>query len=299
MTPEELLWQLREAPVDQEAEEAWYQEQMREFSSARQAEDQVLQLLKGHDMPMTAYNIMAAGQMIHNRNGIFKTLFDYKNLDKEVDFEEIKEGILEDFAEAVKTPEEMAKAQEKLADMAENVMKTMIKSEPVGSMDIRDMKILRQQIELGTRMSKEENYAIPVLVADELTNVQLKIVRGKEERGRVDIMFESPALGKVAAKFQVQQDSVKGYVVSDSHRTIEELKNRQEELQEQISPGGEGAWKLDLIYSEQVELSRFSTEEKGVTKAEQSEEAWQVQTGTLYGIAKTFLEEVKQMGQKM
>ena len=91
MTPEELLWQLREAPVDQEAEEAWYQEQMREFSSARQAEDQVLQLLKGHDMPMTAYNIMAAGQMIHNRNGIFKTLFDYKNLDKEVDFEEIKE----------------------------------------------------------------------------------------------------------------------------------------------------------------------------------------------------------------
>ena len=146
MTPEELLWQLREAPVDQEAEEAWYQEQMREFSSARQAEDQVLQLLKGHDMPMTAYNIMAAGQMIHNRNGIFKTLFDYKNLDKEVDFEEIKEGILEDFAEAVKTPEEMAKAQEKLADMAENVMKTMIKSEPVGSMDIRDMKKYRELV---------------------------------------------------------------------------------------------------------------------------------------------------------
>lgn len=299
MTPEELLWQLREAPVDQEAEEAWYQEQMREFSSARQAEDQVLQLLKGHDMPMTAYNIMAAGQMIHNRNGIFKTLFDYKNSDKEVNFEEIKEGILEDFAEAVKTPEEMAEAQEKLADLAENVMKTMIESEPVGSMDIRDMKILRQQIELGTRMSKEENYAIPVLVADELTNVQLKIVRGKEERGMVDIMFESPTLGNVAAKFKVQQDSVKGYVVSDSPRTIEELKNRQAELREQINPGGEAAWNLDLIYSEQVELSRFSTEEQGVTKAEQSEEAWQVQTGTLYGIAKTFLEEVKQMGQKM
>ena len=85
MTPEELLWQLKQAPVDEQAEEAYYKEQMQEFSGAKEAEAQVIQMLSGHDMPLTAYNIMAANQMLHNRNGIFKSLFDHKDLEKEID----------------------------------------------------------------------------------------------------------------------------------------------------------------------------------------------------------------------
>ncbi len=299
LTPEELLWQLKQAPEDTQTEEAYYREQLQEFAGAKEAEAQVIQLLNGYDMPVTAYNIMAANQMMNHRNGLFKSLFDHKNLEKEVDFEEIKAGILEDFAEAVKTPEEMAKAQKKLADVAENVMKSMIESEPVGSSDIRDMRIMKQQIELGTRMAKEENYAIPVLVADELTNVQLKIVRGKEEQGRVDIMFESPVLGKVAASFQVQHGAVKGYVISDSPQTIEELKNKEAKIQEHVSPDSEYAWNMDMICSDNLELSRFSFGEKETGQMDQTQDTRQVQTRTLYGVAKAFLEEVKQTGQNM
>lgn len=299
MTPEELLWQLKQAPVDEQVEEAYYKEQMQEFAGAKEAEAQVIQMLSGHDMPLTAYNIMAANQMLHNRNGIFKSLFDHKDLEKEIDFEEVKAGILEEFGEAVKTPEDMAKAQEKLGDLAENVMKTMIQSEDVRNVDIRDMRVARQQIELGARMAKEENYAVPVLVADELMNVQLKIVRGKEEQGRVDIMFDSPALGKVAASFQVQQESIKGYIVSDSSATINELKERKAELQEHISPEQGYAWNMDLVHSGSLDLSRFSSGEKGEGQAELPEGARQVQTKILYGVARAFLEQVKQTGQNM
>lgn len=299
MTPEELLWQLRQAPADEKAEEAYYKEQMQEFAGAKEAEAQVIQLLSGHDMPLTAYNVMAANQMLYNRNGIFKSLFDHKNLEQEIDFEEVKAGILEEFGEAVKTPEDMAKAQEKLGDLAENVMKTMVQSDDVRNVDIRGLRIARQQIELGARMAKEENYAVPVLVADELMNVQLKIVRGKEEQGRVDIMFDSPSLGKVAASFQVQEGAVKGYIISDSTATIEELKGRGEELKEHISPGEGYAWNMDLIYSGNLDLSRFSSNEKGEVQAGQPEGARQVQTKVLYGVARAFLEEVKQTGQNM
>ena len=296
LTPEELLWQLKQAPKDAETEEAYYREQMQEFAGAKEAEAQVLQMLTSHDMPVTAYNILAAKQMMEQRN-VFKNLFDPKNLGKEVDFEEVKAGILEEFGEAAKTPEDMAKAQKKLAEVAENVMKTMIQSKDVRSLDIRDMKIVKQQIALGTQMAKEEHYAIPVLVADELTNVQLKIVRGKEERGRVDIMFDSPALGKVAASFQIQPESVKGYIISDSPRTIEELKNREAELQERISPDAGDAWKVDMICSDNLKLSRFTFGEKEAGQPEQQKEPSPVQTRALYGAAKAFLEEIKRAGQ--
>ena len=299
MTPEELLWQLREAPVDAASEEAYYQEQLAEFSQARQAETQVLQILASHDMPVTAYNIMAANQLLNPRGGIFKTLFDRENNDKEVDFEEVKEGIIEKFGEAVKTPEEMAEAQRTLADVAENVMRTMEDSEGVSSMDLRDIKLMRQQIALGTQMAKDEYYAIPVMVADELTNVQLKIVRGKEERGRVDILFETPKLGKVAARFQVQEDSVRGYVVSDSNRTIEELKYQEERLNGE-DESQELQRTMDFVYSDELDLNRFTGGSGGKAGgADENSDSYQVQTKTLYGIARGFLEEMKQMGQTM
>ena len=248
MTPEELLWQLREAPEDVELEEAYYQQQMEDFSEAKTAEAQFIQILTGYDMPVTAYNILAANRLLNPRGGIFKSLFDKENIKEDIDFEEVKTDILEKFGEAVKTPEDMAKAHKKLAETAENVMKTMVDAQDVSSRDLRDMKIMRQQIALGTRMAKEEHYAIPVLVADELTNVQLKIVRGKEEKGKVDVLFETPKLGKVAARFQVQADGVKGYIASDSLRTIEELKRQQGSMKERFDLGEESAWTLDMIY---------------------------------------------------
>lgn len=298
MTPEELLWQLRGTPADAASEEAYYQEQLAEFSQAKQAEAQVLQILAGHDMPVTAYNIMAANQLLNPRGGIFKSLFTRENNEKAPDLEQAKEAVIEKFGEAISTSEEMAKAQKELADVAENVMRTMEDAQGVTSVDLRDMKLLRQQIALGTRMAKDEYYAIPVLVADELTNVQLKIVRGKEERGRVDVLFETPKLGKVAARFQVQEDSVKGYVVSNSYRTIEELKNQAGSPNGQ--PGQGGSQAIDYIYSEDLDLNRFVGGRTGNTAGIDTEsEPYQVQTKTLYGIAKGFLEEMKQLGQNM
>ena len=299
MTPEELLWQLKQAEVDQESEEAYYQEQLKEFSMAKGAEEQVLKLLTGYDMPVTAYNVLAANQMLHNRNGMFKTLFERSDDEEEdIDLEEVKQGILEAFGEAVKTPEDMAKAQKKLADVAENVMKTMAEATDVQSFDIRDLKIMRQEIELGTKMAKEENYAIPVLVADEYTNIQLKIVRGTEERGRLDVIFDSPKLGKVVARFQVQGEKAKGYIASDSQETVDELKEQQDILQEALSMDGMLQTSLDMIHSENLDLVSFSMEDKTYGDiSNQSQEEYEVQTKTLYGMAKVFIGTVKQIGK--
>lgn len=300
MTPEELLWQLRGSSADTALEETYYQQQLEEFSQAKQAESQILQILAGHDMPVTAYNILAANQLLNPRGGIIKTLFGKENNQKDAGLEQVKEQIIEKFTEALGSPEELAKAQEELADTAENVMKTMQDSEGVSSVDLRDMRLLHQQIALGTQMAKDEHYAIPVLVADELTNVQLKIVRGKEERGRVDVLFETPKLGKVAARFQVQEDSVRGYIVSDSYRTIEELKNQTDSHGGQPNPEGERPRTMDFIYSEDLDLNRFIGGRTGnIPDLDTGSESYQVQTKTLYGIAKGFLEEMKQMGQKM
>lgn len=298
VTPEQLLWQLKNTKAEKNSEEEYYQQQLKDFSSAKDAEASVLKMLTGSDMPVTAYNVLAASQMLHNRSGIFKSLFEGEPAG-DTDLEQAKEEILEDFAEAVKTPEEMAKAQKKLADIAEKVMDTMAKTNQIQSIDVRDIKIMRQQIELGTKMAREENYTIPVLVGDEITGVHLKIVRGSQKRGRVDVILDSPKAGKLAAKFQVQGQKVKGYIVADSEEKAQVLKKDIEALNEKMSMEGSLYPNLEVIQSDNLDLDRFMADDRKYgSMPGQSEEEYEIQTKTLYGIAKTFLEAVKQLGNE-
>ena len=54
----------------------------------------------------------------------------------------------------------------------------------------------------------------------------MKIVRGKEEKGRVDILFEGDALGKTAAQISVKDDKIEGYIVSDSQATLSAMREQ-------------------------------------------------------------------------
>ena len=56
---------------------------------------------------------------------------------------------------------------------------------------------------------------------------------------------------------------------------------------------------MHMICSDNLDLSRISFGEKEAEQPGQTEESRKIQTKTLYGVARAFLEEVKQAGQNM
>jgi hypothetical protein len=248
-------------------------------------------MLTNYEIPTTVHNIMAAGRFLNNRNRTFQQIFDSSNLAEEPDLKEAKQTVLEKFAEAVKTPEDMAKAQLALAETAENVMETMINEKEISSIAVRDLKIMRQEISLSTKMSKEENYAVPVLVGDELTNVQLKIVRGKKEKGKIDIFFETEKFGKVMAKIQVDETKINGYVATDSKETAALLKKQNDLLEEMLGKELELPVHMDYVQGSTINASDIFTAR--AEKQDSETAAYEVQTRQLYGISKSFLNAIK------
>ncbi len=326
MTPEQLLWSMKEqlqqkvaleqtmqpgASQEQaqpeELQESYFRQQIQQFGTNQIAEDAVLKLLNDYNMPMDTYHIMAAGRMLNNRNSVFRKLFQFQGTDQPVDLQEAKEEVLRRFAEAVKTPEDMAKAQQALAETAEQIMENMINEPDISSMDVRELKVLRTELELNSRMSKEENYAIPVVIADELTNVQLKIVRGKQKRGMVDILFDTEKLGKVAARIQVSQSKVEGFVAAERKDTLELLREQEAKLSDGMKLEEGQNIRFDFVNQQDLNLTEFSRTSRGgqstdagqpvgASRLPEQEEDYQVQTAQLYTIARTFLEEVKRLG---
>lgn len=302
MTPEELADAMKEVEQEEETEAAYRKEQVQELSQAAAAPQEVYEWLEQLDMPATVNRVLAAADYMNNRNQVFNRLFKMvdrsENLSEEL--ENIKEKIFSDFAEAVKTPKEMAEAQRKLADTAENVMKTMMMSEDnLTNLDLQELKMMHTQIALGSAAAKKEEYAIPVLVQGETCNVSLKIVRGEEKKGLVDIVFETDRLGRVAAQLRAGKEKISGYIAAESKETTTLFESYAKEWENLFAqePGQEvsisymtGEIKKDGIRHNTEDFSENpdKPEEKNPSDTE-------VQTKILYGMAESFLKAVKSL----
>ena len=318
MTPEQLAEALHELDVeDTDVQEAYAREQLEGFRQCANTPEEVYQLLEQYDIPNTVQNILAMDAMLSDRNQVFKKLFEQREqkISEEITETEdhsmldeiaaIKQQLLEEFGNAVSEPKEMAEAQEALGKLAENVMKAMIESDEVTSLDIREAKLMRAQIALQNRMAKQETYSVPVLVGDEVTNVTLKIVRGVEKRGVVDVMLETQLSGKIAATFRADEKGISGAIATDNAQTKGEMTASDfiERLNGALQEGAPNVVDVKVAHIPDLDLNHFSnttltkenSESADVKKeAPEDSDAYQVQTTRLYRIAEAFIRVVKE-----
>lgn len=308
MTPEQLKEALAQAQTDDARKDyAYAKEQLDQLSQSAKMTQDIYTVLQKYDIPNTMTNVMAMEAMVNDRNGVFRQIFgeSAKGSHKEENEEQLaraKEQVLEEFGEAIASPEGLAAAQEQLAEVAENVMNGMIDSDDVTSLDIREMRLLSAQLSIGSMMAKEEQYAIPVQTESGVVGISLKVVRGDGEKGLVDITMETKLHGKIAATFQAKEHGVSGLIASDREDTKELLDSRQESLTAVLDSGNEA----DLHYAciADLDLNHFSTGVFGVdapeqqeTTEKQSDTTYQVQTTRLYHIAESFVRQVQDLLQ--
>jgi hypothetical protein len=313
MTPEELKAVLTQAgeQADESSINADYaKEQLAQLEQAANADESIYRILDKYDIPNTVSNVLAMESMLNQRNQMFRKIFGSStadhNGDDQVDAEDleaIKQELLEEFGEAVSEPADMAVAQEKLGELAENVMKTMINSDHVTSLDVRDMKMLSAQLSVNSILAKEEQYAVPVMVNDELMNVSVKIVRGVDKKGIVDIMMESELHGKIAATFQAKEDGIHGLIATDSEETAELFKGQTLDLSDLLGGENDDVTELHCAHIPDLDLNHFSMGAFGVDAKEETQlsdsqkaenrDTYRVQTSRLYGIAEHFIKAVK------
>jgi len=312
MTPEQLADALRAIEADDVGtQEAYAREQLESFRQCVNTSEEVYQLLEQYDIPNTVQNILAMETMLSDRNQVFRKLFEQREQiiaeDANVadtsmldEIAVIKQQLLEEFGNAVSEPKEMAEAQEALGKLAENVMKTMIESGEVTSLDVREAKLMRAQIAIQKQMSKQDTYSVPVLVGDEVTNVTLKIVRGVEKRGIVDVMLETQLAGKIAATFQANERGIQGAIATERLETRDDMLEHLAQLAETLKENEAETVDVKVAHIPELDLNHFSKtvvakENSESAEAPEATDAYQVQTTRLYRIAETFIRAVKEI----
>ena len=310
MTPEQLaeaLSQIEETPEVQQDAQRYAQEQLEEVQQALNASQEVYEYLDRYDISNSVANIMAVNNMLRHPNQMMDKLWKEYNFstDSVEKIEDLKQQVLDAFGESIKTPEELAEAQETLAEVAEHVMETMIIEDPdVNTIDVRAMKQATMQFQLCAKKSKEESFMIPVQTGDGVTAVSLKVVRGKKEKGWVDILFDTNKLGKVAASFQAKEDGVSGMIAVDEEDTQMFLSEHLDTLTEALREGTDAETKnidIKIAYVSDLSLEHYETSQ--ITREARLKKEGglatnannPVQTRRLYHIAEGFIQSMQKL----
>jgi hypothetical protein len=295
MTPEQMKAALETAGEEESLDRAYAAEQLAELAESANVSEDIYAVLEKYDIPNTVSYVRAMEALAGNRNQIYRKIFgenteDAENTEGEDAIRQIKEELLDNFMDALSSPKELGEVQEQLGEVAENVMKGMLSRDGVTSLDVREMRMLSAQLEVAGYMAKQEQYSVPVQVSDGVVNVSLKIVRGVDRKGVVDITMESSLRGKIAATFQAKENGISGLIATDDSETEQLLQEKSEELLAQL--GEDEETDVHYAYMQDLDFGHFSNGLFGVN-AESQETGSEVQTTRLYHIAESFIRVIR------
>jgi hypothetical protein len=314
MSPEQFrdsLTDMEQQPEVTQQEAELQQEYIRETGdrvrTALAAEEQVYEVLEQYDIPTTPAFLEGMQQWLENPNQMYRKLNQYADKGNSKDPEEITisdliEDLIEDFGEAMKTPEEMAEAQRKLEETAENVMKNMLVEQDVTTIDVRGMKLITTQIKaLGQMAEHSETYEIPILVEDQIGNLSLKIVRGQDQKGLVDVALDTEKTGAVHSSFRYEAGQVVGDLSFEQQNVRNLFADHAGLLAETMSEAVGLPVSFSFGWNQKTDAGNLlRTDLEGGASGFQNgfvetEERDEVSTKVLYGVARSFIDTLTEI----
>lgn len=296
LTIEELKEAFEQSGIEDKNDILYIQNQMAEIEEAANTGINVYEFMEKFDIKNSLVNIRAAKRILNDPGQMIEELWSsgkYKML------EGLKEQILERFGEAVKTPQELADAQETLAETAAHAMDDMIlEDKDVSTIDIKELKLLNAQLSIASKMAKEENFVIPVQTGDSVTGVSLKIVRGKEKKGLVDIFFNEKNVGKVAASFEAKESGISGVIAVSNEKIQKTVLDNLSTFTKAFDESEQTIESINVVVIQELSFEKFETgslrKELKVNNTEQEKvQNNKVQTEKLYKIAESFISGIR------
>ena len=296
MTPEELDNAFSEMKENVELEKEWRENLRVEFKEASRADEKVKNIIASLNIDETPANMAAVRNMLTNGRRVFKNLATrHVNDDGSVvdvedpDIRAMMQQVTERFGEDAKTPEEMARAQERLADIAEHAMDKVVEESKVEYLDVRSMQATKKLLGMYTGMAKQDIYHVSITVQTESGVLTLKIVKGEKNKGLVDVFIETGEAANTRAVLQMKEDGLKGEILSDS-KEMEELFRKNIEMVEA---------NLEKVVASKVEIKirrgSLSIDEYLVENTVNQDKDVHVETDLLYDLAREFVKSVGKM----
>ena len=293
MNPDEFATAMEEAvsDVEEQAESQYNQYVTEQLKEALQSTADVESVLNQFNIPTSANMVAAVEAILQNNSKVVKDLYGKAAVQQDMDINDLIDMAYSRLREACNSPDEMIKAEEEmLGTLAENVMKTMLETEDVRTVDLDGMKLIVQQTKAIQEMATTgETYHIPVKMDDEIGSMNVRFVRGQGEIGLIKMALYMESKGTVSTTFRYEADEVNANVECDRADVRNRLMEKKESIEEAMKEATGFTFNFSFVRETGVTVNDVYNWQLGNFEVVDKRDN-EVQTEALYGIARSFMD---------
>ena len=115
----------------------------------------------------------------------------------------------------------------------------------ISSDELMHLKMLGRGIQLNGMMTGRRSYDIPIVTGDTITNMNVTIVNGSGDKGKVQVYVdntknvpESVSALNISAEFRVSGDALKGFILCGNRQNYEAVKENSGNLEKALKDAG-------------------------------------------------------------
>lgn len=299
MNPNEFATAMEET-LDEQSEIAYNQYVTEQLKSAIKADESVAAILDEYNVPHSANMIAAVEALISDNGKAIRDLYGRAARQQEMGIEDLINMAYERFSEACHNPDDMLEAQEALGDLAENVMKTMIETEDVRTIDMDGMKLVVQQARAMQQMAATgETYHIPMMINDEAGAMSLRVVRGSGETGLIKMALYLQSTGTISTTFRYEAGEVKASVECETAQMRQMFEEQADRIAGIMKDSTGYAFSFSFTRSMGISASDIYNLNMGnftpSTSQPESNKDYEIQTQALYNISRSYIQVIAEL----
>lgn len=205
-------------------------EEVREIVSNRATAEEYL---KSMHIPVTVAALGATENMLEDGYSPLKDCYIRRNILKDREKQDFEKTVSK-MADALETEDNIQKECEKAGQHMEEILARSYAAPDISSDELMQLKMLGRGIQLNGMMAGRRSYDIPIVTGDTITNMNVTILTGSADKGKVQIYIDSD----ISAEFKVSGNALKGLIMCDSRKNYEAVKSHGDDLKQALANAG-------------------------------------------------------------
>ena len=272
---ERLQEQLKQAEGSRETQQRLYEQLASQLRETVEQSQESIRYLEQMGLPDTINNIQAAQQLIYQNYDVYHEIHERRRDVSGEEQDELRQS-MEEISDSLDQEDMLLQSYDRLGQSMEKILEHSYEKEMITSDELRGLKQLRTGMIFQSSRAGRYSYDVPVVTGDQVTTMNVTLIQGEEDTGRVQIYMDN-----ISAEFRVQQGEIKGLVLCDDRQGYDTLSGDGEKLTQALQQDGYNV--KNISYS----MNHRSRVEAMTAKAGEK-----VPSSSLYRIAKTVVRYV-------
>ena len=229
---ERLQEQLKQAEGSQETQQRLYEQLASKIRETVEQSQESIRYLEQIGLPDTINNIQAAQQLICQNYDVYHEIHERRRDVSGEEQDELRQS-MEEISDSLDQEDMLLQSYDRLGQSMEKILEYSYEKEMITSDELRGLKQLRTGMIFQSSRAGRYSYDVPVVTGDQVTTMNVTLIQGEEDTGRVQIYMNN-----ISAEFRVQQGEIKGLVLCDDRQGYDTLSGDGEKLTQALQQDG-------------------------------------------------------------